>query len=529
MHRTTLFSATLGEDRKTEPPLGALYIASALEAVGWEVDFRDYQLVDGADAFTAHKLVAALSKCHPVVMISCFVDMLPVVIAAVEIMKSERPETYVILGGPGPTAGARQILEAFPQLDAIVMGEGEETIREWALAYQNSKDAALPGRIAGMVYRQRGCIVDGGARNRTLDLQEIPFPAYRLVDWTQYSAGRIITTRGCPYSCSFCDVAPLWGRKAVYRDVASTVEEMILLRDRYGRKGVAIADDTFVLNRERVRAFCELLLQRRVGMQWGCFGRINLMSEDLIALMARAGCRAIFYGIDSGAPRVLERTFKELDRDTILPTLEMSARYFDCVEASFIWGYPFETFEDFLQTMELAGEASRFAPKVNIQLHLLSPLPSSPIYKEFAGTLLRPELEDSRWLLLPGLFLDQRAHAVRSVIEKAPHLFPGFFTFPTPDKSAKREKLGEVLSALEVTIGKAMLDDSVNELLVEDNCELERELLADTTSAPVRIGTGLALGVFRRARRKRERLGMQSLEGERAPLIVRQRNDSPML
>jgi hypothetical protein len=74
-----------------------------------------------------------------------------------------------------------------------------------------------------------------------------------------------------------------------------------------------------------------------------------------------------------------------------------------------------------------------------------------------------------------------------------------------------------------------MLDDSVNELLVEDNCELERELLADTTSAPVRVGTGLALGVFRRARRKRERQGMQSLEGERAPLLVRQRNDSPML
>jgi len=327
---------------------------------------------------------------------------------------------------------------------------------------------------------------------------------------------------------SFCDVAPLWGRKAVYRDIASAVEEMILLRDRYGRKGVSIADDTFVLNRDRVRAFCELLIERRVGMEWGCFGRINLMSEDLVELMARAGCRAIFYGIDSGSPRVLDRTFKELDPSTILPTLEMSARHFECIEASFIWGYPFETYDDFLQTLNLAAEASRFAPKVNIQLHMLSPLSSSLVYEEFTGELERPEQEDSRWLLLPGLFLDERAFRVRNVIERAPHLFPGFFTFPTRDKVAKRETLGEVMRALESTIGKAILDDSITRLTTDGDYELERNLLKDPILATDRIGAGLALGVFARARRNRERQSAQTLEGARMPALVRQRNDSPL-
>lgn len=527
MADTTLFSATLGEDRKIEPPLGPLYIASAMEGVGWRVDFRDYQLFDGADAFDADRMARCLEDCHEVLMISCFVDMLPVVIAAAEVIKSRRPEMYILLGGPGPTAGARQFLEMFPQLDAIVMGEGEETIQHWARTYaQGGGKAGLTGPIPGMVYRKGDRIVEGGPRDRIADLEGNRRPAYHLLDWKRYSAGRIVTTRGCPYRCSFCDVAPLWGRKAVYRDVMSTVEEMILLRDRYGRRMVGIADDTFVLNRERVRAFCELMLERGVGTKWGCFGRINLMTEDLCELMARAGCCAIFYGIDSGSPKVLDRTFKELAADSILPTIEMSAKYFDVIEASFIWGYPFESYEDFLLTLELAAEASEFAPRVNIQLHMLSPLPSSLIYQEFHGELLRPEQADSNWLLLPSLFIDERGRAIRKVIERAPKLFPGFFTFPTPDKERKREKMRQVVGALQATMGRAILDASTHRLLTGSDPEIERELLAEATTAVDRIGTGLALGTFRRMRMDRFEQNEESLHGARSAAVVRERNDA---
>jgi anaerobic magnesium-protoporphyrin IX monomethyl ester cyclase len=384
----------------------------------------------------------------------------------------------------------------------------------------------LTSPIPGLVYRRDGRIVDGGGRERMLELGSAQKPAYHLVDWKRYSAGRIITTRGCPYHCSFCDVAPLWGRKAVYRDVTSTVEEIILLRDRYGRKMVGIADDTFVLNRDRVRAFCQLMIERRVNVQWGCFGRINLMTEDLVALMAEAGCSAIFYGVDSGSPRILDRTFKELDPESILPTLKMSAEYFECIEASFIWGYPFETYEDFLLTLDMAARASSFAPKVNIQLHMLSPLPSSPIYREFEGELLLPEKEDSNWLLLPAVFLDERAQTVRSVVERAPRLFPGFFGFPTPEKARKREKMFEVLSSLQATLGKAIVDRGTGTLLTASDPEIEAGLLAAATSSVDRIGTGLALALFRRMRMNRAEQSGQTLAGSRTASVVRERNDS---
>jgi len=523
--RATLFSATLGEDKKVEPPLGPLYIASALRSVGWDVDFRDYQIFAGANAFDPELMVECLDGHAAVLMISCFVDMLPVVISASAAIKSRRPDTCIVLGGPGPTARAADFVRAFSSIDAIVMGEGEETIKEWAQAYDPLH--GLPRQpIAGMVYRAGTDIVEGPTRPRMMETQLGLLPDYELLDWSQYSAGRIITTRGCPYRCSFCDVAPLWGRKAVYRDVVASVEEMILLRDRYGCGGVAIADDTFVLNRERVRAFCNLLIERRVGMEWGCFGRINLMSEDLIELMATAGCRAIFYGIDSGSPRILDRTFKELNPDTIVPTLEISARHFQVVEASFIWGYPFETLEDFLQTLQLASEASRFAPTVNVQLHMLSPLPSSPVYREFTGCLLPPELEDAGWLLLPGLLLDERATAVRDVIATAPLLFPGFFTFPTPDKSEKRAKLVEVSCALDAMLGRMVFEDQVRSLMETEHDELEAMLVSEASPGCERIGVGLALGMFRRSRRGARRAGSHTLEGSRPASLVRQRNDA---
>jgi anaerobic magnesium-protoporphyrin IX monomethyl ester cyclase len=525
MLQTTLISATLGEDGRTEPPLGPLYIASALENAGWEVDFRDYQIFEGADAFEPRQLLRCIEAHHRVLMISCLVDMLPVILAAAELIKLERPDTYILLGGPGPTAGASEFLNAFPEIDAIVMGEGEETIQEWAVAYASAELVGKP--IAGMVYRSGDEIVIGGPRGRIRNLETAPRPAYHLLDWKHYSAGRIITTRGCPYHCSFCDVAPLWGRKATYRDVTSAVEEMILLQDRYNAVGVSIADDTFVLNRDRVKEFCYTLLDRGADIQWGCFGRINLMSQELIALMAEAGCTAIFYGIDSGSSRILDRTLKELSVESILPTLEISARYFDRIEASFIWGYPFETYEDFLCTLDLAAQASQFAPTVNVQLHMLSPLPSSPIYQEFRDTLIYPEAEDSRFLLLPALLLDERADVVRGVIEKAPHLFPGFFSLPTPEKERKRARLKEVFTSMEVMIGRAIINDQIHGLWTAENQALEKELanFSETSSNPERIGTGLALGVFKRLRERKKESRLPPKHPIRAPGLVRQRND----
>src|SRR5215208_3431711 len=107
----TLCSATLGEDGNREPPLGPLYIAAALEEVGVEVDFRDFQVEEGAPGFSGDSLARYLAGHEAVVAISCLVDMLPAVIAATRHFHQARPDTKFLFGGPGPTASARRILE----------------------------------------------------------------------------------------------------------------------------------------------------------------------------------------------------------------------------------------------------------------------------------------------------------------------------------------------------------------------------------------------------------------------------------
>ena len=520
MQAVTLCSATLGEDGRREPPLGPLYIAAALEEVGVEVDFRDFQVEEGAHGFSGEPLARYLTGHEEIVAISCFVDMLPAVIDATRRLHQARPDTRFLLGGPGPTASARRILEAYPWISGVVRGEGEETAQDWFRLLRGEREGPIPG----MVYRDGAALIDGPERPRNRALDELPLPAYHLLDWQRYTDARVITTRGCSYRCSFCDVTALWGNRSVFRGLEATIGEMEVLRDRFDKTMVSVVDDTFVLNRNRVQDFCRMLIERRSGIEWGCFGRINLMTPDLVELMAEAGCRAIFYGIDSGSQAVLNRTVKKVRAEDVMPVLRISAEYFDKIEASFIWGYPFETLTDFEKTLDLAGEASALAPIVNVQLHMLSPLPLSPIYREFTGQVLEPQPEDRRWLLLPALLLDERAATVRDLVRDAPDIYPGFYTFPTPDKQTKRSLLERSMQALHRTIGRTVFDARAARLLERDDGEIERDLLAAQRHPADRIGVGLALGFLRRTRREAAfEAGQIPFEGTRGPRLVRER------
>lgn len=521
LSRVTLCSATLGEDGGREPPLGPLYIAAALEEVGVTVDFRDLQLVPGAHGWSGEPLAELLADHADVVAISCFVDMLPAVVDATRRLHADRPGTTFLLGGPGPTPAATRLLELYPWLHGVVRGEGEETVQDWVALLRGERE----GHVPGLVYRDGTTVVAGPDRPRNRHLDALPLPAYHLLDWRQYTGARVVTTRGCSYRCSFCDVSALWDSRSVYRDVTATVAEMELLAELSGQDAVSIVDDTFVLDRRRVRQLCRTLMARGSGLRWGCFGRINLMTPDLVEEMAAAGCRSVFYGIDSGSQRVLDRTVKRVRAADVLPVLELSARCFDTVEASFIWGYPFETLEDFDRTIELAGAASRLAPAVNVQLHMLSPLPMSPIRRDFPGDLLEPEPEDARWLLLPALLLDERASVVRDLVRAAPDVYPGFHTFPTPDKQAKRARLQQVFAALERTLGHTVLDHRVAVLLDRDDAGVQEELLARATDDVERIGVGLALGFLRRTRRQRPS-STPGAAGARGPSLVRERPET---
>ena len=182
--------------------------------------------------------------------------------------------------------------------------------------------------------------------------------------------------------------------------------------------------------------------------------------------------------------------------EDVEPVIAYSAEIFDFVEASFIWGYPFEELDDFKMTLDLAGRVSRWAPGVNVQLHRLSPLPNSPIYREYPSPLLEPEPRDKPWLLLPAVLLEPQAAAISRLVRAAPDVYPGFFTLPTPDEGEKRRLMSMVKRTLDRTVGATVFDPETARLLDEEAPEIERALFEAETDSTGRIGVGLALSFF---------------------------------
>lgn len=272
-------------------PLGPLYLAHALEKAGYAVDFRDYQLVDRADKFSIEALRRFLSGAAPIVFVSCMANLLPYTLLALERYKLDHPDAFLALGGVGAAGVERQVLDLCPWIDAISVGEGE--VSGPALVRAAQRGRGTDGSwdlcdVPGVLWRQKGAIFVQPAAARLRDLEAIA-PAWHLVDLSRYAGINIITSRGCPFPCSFCSVAPVWGRKPVLRRVEGIVAEMEWLHERAGCELFLFQDEYFLSSSDRVRALCEAMQSRGLRFRWKAFGRIDQTDEPTMRAMARGG------------------------------------------------------------------------------------------------------------------------------------------------------------------------------------------------------------------------------------------------
>ncbi len=413
-------------------PLGPLYLTAVLEQHGYQVDFRDYQLCEGANNFDVDLFYHFLGNSAGILGVSCFIDTLPLVVLTLEKVKREHPEKTIILGGPGPSSVADELLRHFPFIDIVVRGEGEEAIVD---LMRRSKEGGID-RTPGISYRCGLEVRHNPSAPRIRDLGSLPFPAYHHLDWDRYSRARIITARGCPYACTFCDIPGLWHRRCVPRSIDSVITEMELLSGQFGKTVVDICDDIFVLDRDRVLATCQRLKGR--GLSWTCFGRVNLIDEEVMRHMAEAGCFNIFYGIESGSDRVLAQIAKGTSVAQAESVMALSCDYFG-VTASYIWGFPFEGLDDFYQTIQSMARVVRIEGDVSIALHLLSPSPFSgfnPRYEHY----LRFSTDLPTALLLGQPLSDRSAGeqtAVIDLIARYPSIFQAFYFYDLPPMDTK--------------------------------------------------------------------------------------------
>lgn len=453
-HDILLVSANLcgfrgRRSRYHSPNQGVLRLAATLEQHGYRVECRDYQTADADDLMDAEHLAAFLETDATVLGIGCTSDTLPLVVAATRRFKERHPSTKLILGGHGPSEVAEALLKCFPHLDAVVRGEGEETL----LDVMNC-DGRLD-HVPGISYRDGDLVKANPPRPRLIELDQLPGPAYQHVDWERYEGADVETARGCPYACAFCSASPFFQRRYVARSLDGVMAELSLLSRSYGVRRVSFSDDTFVIDRRRVLDLCERLRAAGLGIAWECYGRVNLMDEGLMAAMAGAGCRRVFYGIESGSNAVLNQLRKGTTIEQAEEVVRLSTRYFAKVALGFIWGLPFESLADFEATLRAIGRFVGFGPQIEIELSLWTPFPSSALYEQWGS---RKVFSPSFVPMIGNLLTDGEESMARreiaALVGDYPDVFAALYHVPEPALSHKRDALDgrawlvEVLAAL---------------------------------------------------------------------------------
>lgn len=355
-------------------PLGPLYLTSMLEANRIDTELADFQLAALPNPYDPTAVAGFLmSTKGDVLGISTMTNMLPFLLPALTIVKAEQPSRFVVLGGSGASGVAGPLLTRFPQVDAVCRGEGEHVMVEVVEALDGRRDWCS---IAGLSYRDATGTMSNPERPRNRELDRLPRPAYHRLDLARYVHLPVLTARGCPYRCDFCDIAPNWDRKVAMRQVSEVLSEIEWLVKEHGSEEITILDDTFCLNPARVRAFCRSLLDAHLPVAWSAMCRVDLIDEGLMDLMYAAGCRKVFLGIESGSRRVRELAGKELRCNDIERLIGECASRFETA-VSLIMGFPYETLEDFTETVLLAIYST--SKGALPQMAILSPLPQAPL------------------------------------------------------------------------------------------------------------------------------------------------------
>jgi radical SAM superfamily enzyme YgiQ (UPF0313 family) len=412
-------------------PMGTLYLCSAAEQAGYSVDFLDYQHQTAENPYSPQAVCNFLEQARSdVIGIGCMTNMLPFLLCGLRLFKKKRPQSYVILGGSGPSGVAPEILTSFgAEVDAVVAGEGEQAIIEILEARRGKKTW---DSILGLIYKPNGAVQKNPTRPRRFDVDTIPYPAYHHLDLSKYLNFPVLTARGCPYRCTFCDIAPNWDRLVGQRSIDSVLEEIETLQSKFSASFISILDDVFVLNRKRVTAFCQRVIETGMNFHWSCMCRADLLDDKLIELMYASGCRKIFLGIESGSSRVRNLAGKGLKIDNVEEVIAKTSRHFE-VTASFIMGFPFESIEEFHETLLLQMYCIDQGAKP--QMSILSPLPQAELTsdetfkKEFhpelvSGMVFPRYQERARRLLLNVLTPE-----IQELIRSHPKIFSAFYYF----------------------------------------------------------------------------------------------------
>ncbi len=363
------------------PNMSLAYVAGALQGANHDIIFLDAM----ASGYSLNDMVRIVKKFQPdIMMFTITTYLFHETIQVIRYFKNQ-VKAKVIIGGQHVGLFSKETLE-YDDIDFGIIGEAEETVVELLDALENNNDLS---KVQGMVYKNKNKIIITKPRPKIKNLDKIPFPARNLLPMKKYYSfiskyknyAIMITSRGCTFSCSFCEQRTGDIR---YRSAGNVVKEIDECYHRYKVREIDIFDPLFTINKKRVIEICNEIQKRKFKLAWSCRSRVDTIDEEMLIEMKKAGCYRIYYGIESGDETILKNIKKFTKIEQIRKSIYLTKKHKILAFGYFMFGCPGETRSSIRRTINLA----KSLPLDYAQFNRFSNLPGTGNYddlKEIIG------------------------------------------------------------------------------------------------------------------------------------------------
>ena len=386
-----------------------------------------------------------------VVLIGGLIPVYKRIVLYADMIKDINPDAVIIAGGSAAMSVPKLLLKN-SKVDVVCAGEGEKVVIDLLKGLENDKLENL-AYIRGFYYKINGEILYSGSSELLHDLDsESEVPAYDLLPMDIYLSNPVvgfgrdidfISSRGCPFSCTFC-YQP-WGTHFRAHSVDLIIDTLKSLKGNYNIDFVSFQDDEFMARKDRVYEFCEKVQKHIPGLLWSCTGRVNLVNEEIVKAMKNSGCVSISYGLESGSPRMLKSMNKVATIENMENAVRINRKFGMMLPVSFIIGMPGEDEKSCRETVELC---------IRNEIPLKSIMYATP----YPGT----ELFD--YAVSTGRIEKEQLHEFVLMLEDARDFVVNLTSIFTDEQliAKRQEMIDEVCSRVKPVLGEIYIEKLIN-------------------------------------------------------------------
>ena len=381
-----------------------IYLASLLRKNNHEpilIDLNCYKTHRQLDPkqYSKELIIESIVQHEPeLVGINClFSGMFPIIMELIVMIKARFHNIKIVIGGIHPTTFPKEILKNIDELDYVVIGEGDTILVELANHIEGRNGSDIT-KIQSIAYRDTsGSVVINSRQSFIEDLDEIPIPAWDLLDFDNYKGdlsyyfnpkqheitmrAPILTSRACPYNCNFCNMHSVMGKKLRRRNPKAVVSEMEFLNRTYGVNYFSFMDDNLALSKGHILSLCQEIKNSGLDIQFDTPNGVclNTLDEDVVAALSDAGLVKTSLAIEHGSDYIRNEVIgKRLSREKISEVVSLCKKYRIKTAGYFIIGFPEETCDTLKDQYELMSQLD-----VDIKrLFSLVPFPGTRLFQQ---------------------------------------------------------------------------------------------------------------------------------------------------